>query len=179
MDGVTGVGASAWLGGTRPSRSASGFSAAWAEVAAGSNSAAAGPGASSQSPVRPSMLAALQNVQLNQPSADDEEEGRDGEVAKAAGIFAVEDDEASERTVIDEIKEKGLAEWAHEQWLERIREKARQAALADLGLTEDDVAAMPPDRQARIEEMIREVVEEAVRQAVEKAAEENGEKRSG
>lgn len=179
MDGVTGIGTSTWLGEGRKNQSKSGFSAAWAEIAAGNDSVANTSGASSQPPVRPSMLVALQDVRLNQPSADEEEEGKAGDVPQAQGIFATADEEAGERTVIDEIKEKGLAEWAHEQWLERIREKARQTALADLGLTEDDVASMSPEMQARIEEMIKQVVEEAVRQATEKAVGDNGEKQTG
>lgn len=179
MDGVTGIGTSPWLGEERKNQSNSGFSAAWAEIAAGSDSAANASGTSSQPPVRPSMLVALQDVRLNQPLADEETEGEADDVPQAQGIFATADEEASERTIIDEIKEKGLAEWAHEQWLERIREKARQTALADLGLTEDDVAAMSPEMQARIEELIKQVVDEAVRQATEKAAADNGEKQTG
>jgi hypothetical protein len=181
LDSVANIGASVWSGGDRQAKSKNDFSAAWAEVSSGigaGGSATAGVDSPDQPPVRTSLLLALQDVRLNKPATDGSEQEATEDEAETAGIFAKADEEESQKTVIDEIKEKGLAEWAHEQWLERIREKARQTALADLGLTEDDVAAMAPDMQARIEQMIKEVVEEAVRQAVEKAAGENGEKRS-
>lgn len=188
MESVTRVGSSAWATADRPSRQQTGFADAWAEVSAattGSSSAAT----TQDPPARSSMLIALQDVRLNRPVVDTEKKvGEDvaedtGKPPEAETLFATGEDAAGERSpiddVIEEIKEKGLAEWAHEQWLERIREKARQAALADLGLTEDDLAAMSPDMQARIEAMIKEVVEEAVRQATEKAADENGKERAG
>lgn len=181
MDSVGNVGASLWSGEDRLAKSKTDFSTAWAEFSAGTDVtdlSASGLDGSGQPPVRSSMLVALQDVRLNKPSAADDQPENTEDAAETAGIFATADEEESRKTILDEIKEKGLAEWAHEQWLERIREKARQTALADLGLTEDDVAAMAPDMQARIERMIKEVVEEAVRQATEKATGGNGEKRS-
>lgn len=182
MNGVGNVGASLWSGEDRPAKSKTDFSAAWTEFSASTDAAdlpVSGLDGAGQPPVRSSMLVALQDVRLNKPSAADDQPENTENAAETAGIFATADEEESRKTILAEIKEKGLAEWAHEQWLERIREKARQTALADLGLTGDDVAAMAPDMQARIEQMIKEVVEEAVRQATEKAAGGNGEKRSG
>lgn len=192
MDNVTRVGSSAWTGTHRSSRSSGGFADVWAEVAAAANdtgSAAAGSGATDEPAARSSMLVALQDVRLNRPAVDTEktvgaEDAEDtSDPPEVEGLFATGEDADGERSpvddVIDEIKEKGLAEWAHEQWLERIREKARQTALANLGLTEDDLAAMSPDMQARIEAMIKEIVEEAVREATEEAADENGKERAG
>ena len=108
---------------------------------------------------------------MNKPSEDDDaDEGG----MERAGIFATREKDGVE-TVIDEIMEKGFVDWAHEEWLERIREKARQTSMAGMGLTDDDVASMTPDMQEQIERLIKEAVDEAVRRAVEKAAEENEE----
>lgn len=178
MDGLSGIGTNPYLRGpsgtgvveTPAGRSAPAFVAADMPTRANTSL-----GGTTQTPVRASLLVALQEMRLNKPTADDEAE--EGETESAA-IFATGEEEGVE-TVIDEIMEKGFVDWAHEEWLERIREEARKAVMADMGMTEDDVAAMTPDMQAQVERLIKEAVDEAVKRAVEKAAEENGEKTSG
>jgi hypothetical protein len=177
MDGLSGIGANPYL------RSQSG--AGVTETTAGRSTTAfvaadmptranTGLDGTTQPPVRASLLVALQEVRLNKPAEDEAEEGE----IESAGIFATGEEDEVE-TVIDEILEKGFVDWAHEEWLERIREEARKTVMAGMGLTEDDVAAMTPDMQDQVERLIKEAVDEAVRRAVEKAAEENGEKTSG
>lgn len=181
MDSVNTIGGAAWGSETTRPRSRGGFSDAWNDALASGGAAGASKGGvetDGQPSVRTSLLVALQDVGGSPSSAT----GTDDADASAtwgnnAALLAKKaQEQAASDKIIDEIKEKGLANWAHEEWLKRIREKARQTALASMGLTEDDVAAMSPEMQARVEAMIKEVVEEAVRQATEKASGENGEK---
>ena len=115
--------------------------------------------------VSPSLLVAVQETDVVREAGDEEEDSNT--------LFA-QAEETEEDQLIAEILEKGLADWAHEKWLERIREKARQAALAEMGLTEADLANMTPAMQKQIERMIEEKVEEAIRSALDEAAKENG-----
>lgn len=133
----------------------------------------AGPAAASSrlatepaSLVRPSLLVAVQESDVVRESGDSEEETN--------GLFAVAE-ETEEDRLIAEILEKGLVDWAHEKWLEKIREKARQSALSEMGLTENDLASLSPEMQEQIERMIAEKVDEAIRSALDDAAKENGE----
>jgi hypothetical protein len=178
MDGLSGIGANPYLRSqsgtgameTPAIRSAPAFVAADMPTRANT-----GLDGTTQPPVRASLLVALQEVRLNKPAAEDKAEEGETEIA---GIFATGEEDEVE-TVIDEILEKGFVDWAHEEWLERIREEARKTVMAGMGLTEDDVASMTPDMQDQVERLIKEAVDEAVRRAVEKAAEENGEETSG
>ena len=174
MDGLSGIGAnpyqrSQWAAGnteTAAGRTAPAFTTSKLPTRASTSL-----GGTTQSPVDGSLLVALQDVRLNKPAEDEEGE------TESAGIFAIGEEDDVE-TVIDEIMEKGFVDWAHEEWLERIREEARKTVMAGMGLTEDDVASMTPDMQDQVERLIKEAVDEAVRRAVEKAAEENGEETS-
>ena len=118
--------------------------------------------------VSPSLLVAVQESDVVRQSAGEEEE--------SDGLFTTAE-ETEEDQLIAEILEKGLVEWAHEQWLEKIREEARQSTLSEMGLTEDDLAAMTPEMRAQVERIIEEKVAEAIRSAIEDAAAENGEHR--
>lgn len=97
-----------------------------------------------------------------------------GEEEESEGLFTTAE-ETEEDKLLAEILDKGLVEWAHEQWLEKIREKARQSALSEMGLSEDDLAAMTPEMREQIERIIEEKVAEAIRSAIEDATDENGE----
>ncbi len=116
--------------------------------------------------VSPSLLVAVQESDVVRQSAGEEEE--------SDGLFTTAE-ETEEDKLLAEILDKGLVEWAHEQWLDKIREKARQSALSEMGLSEDDLAAMTPEMRAQIERIIEEKVAEAIRSAIEDAADENGE----
>lgn len=73
---------------------------------------------------------------------------------------------APEKSLIDQILEKGLMKWGQEQRMEELKAKLRAEALQGLGLTEEDLAKMEPELQAsiedRIEQMIRERLEAAL-----------------
>ena len=122
----------------------------------------------SESLVSPSLLVAVQETDVVRETGGGEEE---------SNALFTQTEETEEDQLIAEILEKGLVDWAHEKWIERIREKARQAALSEMGLTEKDLASMTPEMQEQIERMIAEKVEEAVRTALDDAAKENGEHR--
>lgn len=177
MDGISGIGANPYLrsqSGVGVTETSTGRSAPAFVTSKLPTRASTSLGGTTQSPVEGSLLVALQDVRLNRSAGDEDEEGE----TESAGIFATEEEDGIE-TVIDEIMEKGFVDWAHEEWLERIREEARKTVMAGMGFTEEDVAAMTPDMQAQIERLIKEAVDEAVRRAVEKAAKENGEETSG
>jgi len=166
MDGLSGIGANAFPHLSPTETSVERSAPAFAVPDQPKRSATRVEGVAEPA-VRPSLLVALQELRMNRPSKA--EAGQEGAAPPKAGIFAIAEEDTG-RAVIDEIMERGLAEWAHEQWLERIREKARRTALARLGLTEDGVATMNPEMQAQIERLIQEAVDEAVRRAVEKVA---------
>ena len=130
------------------------------------SASASGLVSEAKSPVSPSLLVAVQESDVIRQGAGEEEE--------SVGLFT-HDEETEEEKLIAEILDKGLVEWAHEQWLEKIREKARQNALSEMGLTEGDLAAMTPEIQAQIERILEQKVEEAIQSAIEDASNKNGE----
>jgi hypothetical protein len=77
-------------------------------------------------------------------------------------------------SVRDEIREKGLAVWAHEQKMEALKARLRAQILADMKLDEKAIAAMPSEKrlavEAEIDKLIAEKLEEAMKAAVEEAA---------
>jgi hypothetical protein len=56
---------------------------------------------------------------------------------------------------MDAIKKKGILKYA----VDIRKEKMREELLRQLGLTEEDLAAMSPERRAKIEEMINEEIQ--------------------
>lgn len=174
MGGISGIGAdpyqrSQWATGNTETAATSAFVAPKLPTRASTSL-----GGTTQLPVDGSLLVALQDVRLNKPSDDEADEGK----TESAGIFAI-GEEGDADPVIDEIMEKGFVDWAHEEWMERIREEARKTVMADMRLTEEDIASMSPDMQAQVERLIKAAVDEAVQRAIEKAAGESGEKSSG
>lgn len=130
--------------------------------ATGGSEKGIGFGAQTQPAAEPSLLVALQEAGFGRDTDEDEDSGR-------TGLFASEEEDEQSR-LIEEILEVGFVDWAHEQWLEKIREKARETALANLGMTEDDLAQMAPEMQEQIERLIEELVEAAINSATEEAA---------
>jgi hypothetical protein len=58
---------------------------------------------------------------------------------------------------LDEIRDKGLETYAKEQQAKKI-EEMRKKILESMGLTEDSLAAQPPDQRAAVEKMIDQEV---------------------
>ena len=77
---------------------------------------------------------------------------------------------------LQQIREKGLRAWAHDQKMEKLKEKLRDQVLSEKKITEDGLAAMPSAQRAAIEgdieKLIAEKLEEVMKGEVEKAAKE-------
>lgn len=75
---------------------------------------------------------------------------------------------------IEDIRQKGLTEWAREQKMEALKEKLRAEILSDKGLTEQGVDALPQEQGASIEDeiarLIQQKLEETMQQQVQDAA---------
>ena len=65
-----------------------------------------------------------------------------------------------------QIREKGLSAWAHDQQMEKLKAKLRDQALSDKKLSEADVAAMPADKQASVEDEIARMIAEKLQQTM-------------
>lgn len=78
------------------------------------------------------------------------------------------------RSDIEDIRQKGLTEWAREQKMEALKEKLRAEILSDKGLTEQGVDALPQEQGASIEDeiarLIQQKLEETMQQQVQDAA---------
>ncbi len=59
---------------------------------------------------------------------------------------------------IAEIKEKGFVAWYKDLQKEKM-EELRQEILGEMGLTEEDLAAMPPEQRADVEKQISEEIQ--------------------
>ncbi|WP_292227327.1 hypothetical protein [Brevundimonas sp.] len=77
---------------------------------------------------------------------------------------------------LQQIREKGLRAWAHDQKMEKLKEKLRDQVLSEKKITEDGLAAMPSAQRSAIEgdieKLIAEKLEEVMKGEVEKAAKE-------
>jgi len=78
------------------------------------------------------------------------------------------------RSEMDEIREKGLTEWAREQKMEALKAKLRDEVLSSQGLTEQGVASLPETQRASIEDeiarMIQQKMEETMQRSMDDAA---------
>lgn len=78
------------------------------------------------------------------------------------------------RSDIEDIRQKGLTEWAREQKMEALKEKLRAEILSDKGMTEQGVDALPQEQGASIEgeiaRLIQQKLEETMQQQVQDAA---------
>lgn len=78
------------------------------------------------------------------------------------------------RSEIEEIRQKGLTEWAREQKMEALKEKLRAEILSTNGLTEQGVAALPGDQRTTVEDevarLIQQKLEDTMQQQMQDAA---------
>jgi hypothetical protein len=68
---------------------------------------------------------------------------------------------------LDQIREKGLSAWAHEQQMEKLKERFRDQVLSDKNMSESDVAAMPTEARATVEDEIAKMVAQKLQEAME------------
>lgn len=78
------------------------------------------------------------------------------------------------RSDMDEIREKGLSEWAREQKMETLKAKLRDQILSSQGLTEQGVSGLPEEQRISIEDeiarLIQQKMEETMQQTMEDAS---------
>jgi hypothetical protein len=78
------------------------------------------------------------------------------------------------RSEMDQIREKGLSEWAREQKMEALKAKLRAEVLSDKGLSEQGVASLSTEQQNSVEDeiarMIQQKMEETIQRSMEDAA---------
>ena len=81
--------------------------------------------------------------------------------AAASGAEAAikKTDEDGNPTLLSEIREKGFQTYAEEQRQKKIEEMRREI-LEAMGLTEEDLAKMPPEQRKQIEELIAQEIKE-------------------
>lgn len=72
--------------------------------------------------------------------------------------------------ILTEVKEKGLLKYVQEQREAELRAKI----LSLMGVTEEELAAMPPDERAKMEEIIAKAIEEEIKKRQAVAAALNG-----
>lgn len=81
---------------------------------------------------------------------------------------------SSARSEMEEIRLKGLTEWAREQKMEALKEKIRAEFLSQNKLTEEGVASLSTEQRGSIEEeiarMIQQKMEEAMQRSMDDAA---------
>jgi hypothetical protein len=68
--------------------------------------------------------------------------------------------------LIDEILKKGLMKWGQDQRLDELKAKLRGDVLKGLGLTEEDLAKMPPDQRADVEKQIDNMIRQRLEAAL-------------
>ena len=73
---------------------------------------------------------------------------------------------------IDEIREKGFTAWAHDKKMEALRKRIEDEILAQRGLTEEGVAALPEADRTTVETEIARLIEERLQQTMEAQVEE-------
>jgi hypothetical protein len=78
-------------------------------------------------------------------------------------------DKAAHAAEIKSIRDKGFSNWVRDTYAENLRKKMREQAMASMGVTDDDLAKMPPAMRAQIEKRI----EDAIKEAMDKAAKED------
>ena len=76
------------------------------------------------------------------------------------------------RSEIDEIREKGFTAWAHDQKMEALRKRIEDEIMAQRGLTEEGVAALPEADRTTVETEIARLIEERLQQTMEAQVEE-------
>ena len=75
------------------------------------------------------------------------------------------------RSDIAEIREKGMVAWAHDKKMEELRKRIEGEILAQRGLTEEGVAALPEADRTTVEAEIGRLIEERLQETMQAQAE--------
>lgn len=76
---------------------------------------------------------------------------------KTDNVKATDEEESSEKTTLDEIREKGFQAYVDEI-KERKKEELREKILRSMGLSEEQLAEMAPEQRKQIEDVIAEEI---------------------
>lgn len=78
------------------------------------------------------------------------------------------------RSDLDQIREKGLSEWAREQKMEALKARLRAEVLSDKGMSEQGVTGLPFEQRNSVEDevarMIQQKMEETIQRSMDDAA---------
>lgn len=74
-------------------------------------------------------------------------------VAKAEPVAQEKAEEPKEKTLLEEIREKGFGTYL-EELQEKKKEELRAKILGEMGLTEEDLTNMSPEQRAQIEKIV-------------------------
>lgn len=73
------------------------------------------------------------------------------------------------RSEMDEIRQKGLTEWAREQKMEALKEKLRAEVLSEKKLTEDGVAGLSTEQRSSVEDEIARMIEQKMEETMQRS----------
>lgn len=79
------------------------------------------------------------------------------------------------RSDLQDIRDKGMVAWAHDKKMEELRKRIEGEILAQRGLTEEGVAALPEADRTTVEAEIGRLIEERLRQTLEAQVQEAAE----
>lgn len=71
-----------------------------------------------------------------------------------------------QKQVLDEVREKGLYQWAQETKSEKLKEKIREQIMAERGLDAAGVDALSDDQRNSLEQEIAKRVQEVMQEAM-------------
>lgn len=71
-----------------------------------------------------------------------------------------------QKQVLDEVREKGLYQWAQETKFEKLKEKIREQIMAERGLDAAGVDALSDDQRNSLEQEISKRVQEVMQEAM-------------
>ncbi len=118
------------------------------------------------------LRAAMQGLNATTPSGDDGED-------RATAVYGSLGSSSASAVTAQAIGQTEEAETpsAKDEFLEFMEmtpmERMRAQILRNLGVTEEQIAAMPPEERKKIEDKIRQIIEETVRRETEEKTAEN------
>ena len=71
-----------------------------------------------------------------------------------------------QQQVLDEVRQKGLYQWAQETKFEKLKEKIREQIMAERGLDAAGVDALNDDQRSSLEQEIAKRVQEVMQEAM-------------
>ena len=73
------------------------------------------------------------------------------------------------RSDLDQIREKGLGEWAREQKMEAMKAKLRAEILSDRGMSEQGVAGLSAGQRNPVEDEIARLIQQKMEETIQRS----------